>query len=297
MTAQAAMTDTKTKGDSFIGVERPNVIGDTSDNDSKYENHEGQGAHGNNAITIVLKAVAADDTITIGDRNAANSIASVYIVRGPNVPRGTATMDKLDTGKFVTSVGYNSDATGYGSIAIGSNATATNSNKNGGIIIEDSHGYAVANAAIQGASVALGYSASAADGVLAMGSNAQATNMATALGYGARAADNNIAIGANSVATDAASTMAARYTGQTAAKSYVSVGTSSALRRITNVADGAADTDVATIAQLNKVAAEKGTWKLTAGSTNSTTVDATNNTVDPRDKPAQPGYPGEEQCG
>ncbi|MBM6701896.1 YadA-like family protein [Megasphaera elsdenii] len=104
----------------------------------------------------------------------------------------------------------------------------------------------------------------------------------------ATAKQNNIALGAGSIATEKASTTAALYTNQKAPASYVSVGstviengkTTSTLRRITNVADGAADTDVATIAQLNKVAAEKGTWKLTAGGTNSTTVNATNNTVD-----------------
>lgn len=281
MTAEAAITHTNTKGSSFIGVERPNVVGNISDNDDKYENYEGQGAQGNNAITIGLKAVAADDTITIGDRNAADSIGSVYIGRGPNVPRGTAEMNNLDTGNFVTSVGYNSDATGYGSIAIGSNAKATNSNKNSGVTVKDSNGYAVASAAIEGASVALGYSASAEDGALAMGSNATATNLGTALGYGASAANGNIAIGANSVATAAALTDKGKYTDQDAASSYVSVGSSSTLRRITNVADGAADTDVATIAQLKKVADNKVAWKLTtAGDSNNASTVSAGDTVD-----------------
>lgn len=286
MTAEAAITNTKTNGSNFVGVERPDVTFDTTDNDKKYENYNGAGAHGTNAITIGLKAVAADDTITIGDRNASESIASVYIGCGPNVPRGTAPMANLDTGKFVTSVGYNSDAKGYGSIAIGSNATATNSNSNGGITIQDSDGYPVANAPIQGASVALGYSASAADGALAMGSNAHATNMATALGYGARAEDNNIAIGANSVATAAASKDTARFRKATdgdykAPSSYISVGSDTVKRRITNVAAGADENDVATVGQLEEVANNKVAWKLTTAgdNANASTVSA-GDTVD-----------------
>lgn len=181
--------------------------------------------------------------ITIGDRNALQATQSVFI--GSNYDADHQT--KPQTGSNVVAVGYESDATGNGSIAIGSGASAdpwknvsdtnqTNANKNGNSI---------------------------------------------ALGYKAQAENNNIAIGANSVATDAASKTAALYTGQTAAKSYVSVGTSSALRRITNVADGAADTDVATIAQLKEVADNKVAWKLTAAgdNDNASTVSA-GDTVD-----------------
>lgn len=137
--------------------------------------------------------------------------------------------------------------------------------------------------------MALGYGAEAdVSNVSGKEKNPDKESQSIAIGYMATAKQNNIALGAGSIATEKASTTAALYTNQKAPASYVSVGstviengkTTSTLRRITNVADGAADTDVATIAQLNKVAAEKGTWKLTAGGTNSTTVNATNNTVD-----------------
>ena len=76
---------------------------------------------------------------------------------------------------------------------------------------------------------------------------------------------NNIAIGAGSIATDKASTTAAAFTNQEASKSYVSVGdgtkgSDTQYRRITNVADGAADSDVATIGQLKKMSEKAGVY-------------------------------------
>ena len=217
-------------------------------------NWDGKGANAEGtpgAITIGMYAVSGKDTITIGDRNALQSTQSVFL--GSNYDADHQA--KPQTGDNLVVVGYGSDATGNGSIAIGSGALAdprknvsntdkTNANKNGQSI---------------------------------------------ALGYKAQAENNNIAIGANSVATAVASSDKGLYTDQAAASSYVSVGggtvttdgkTTTTLRRITNVADGAADTDVATIAQLNKVAAQKGSWQLTAGGTNASTVDGDHNTVD-----------------
>ena len=52
------------------------------------------------------------------------------------------------------------------------------------------------------------------------------------------------------------------------------------MRRITNVAAGSDANDAATVGQLEKVAAQKGSWQLTAGKTNATTVDGDHNTVD-----------------
>lgn len=256
-----ADTKTKTDGSSFIGVERT----DGTFEDSSYANYNGGGAHGVDAITIGKSALAGNATITIGDRNAAASIGSVY------VGQGDTGNPKTDTGGWVTSVGFNSDATGYGSIAIGSNAKATNSNTNSGMELQKADGTPISHPDIKGASTALGYGASAADGALAMGSNASATNMATALGYGASAADGNIAIGANSVATAAASKTAALFTNAAAPTSYVSLGSSTLQRRITNVADGADDHDAATVGQLSALETEgKAKWALKAN------VDASN---------------------
>lgn len=73
-----------------------------------------------------------------------------------------------------------------------------------------------------------------------------------ALGQGAQAAGGNVAIGNDSVANAAMISGTGYLTGQVAPKTAVSVGNASALRRITNVADGALDQDAVTVAQLKK---------------------------------------------
>ena len=128
------------------------------------------------------------------------------------------------SGKSVVSVGYGSDAAGTGSIAIGSGASADTFDNAG------------------------------------TGTNPDSDSQSIAIGNNAVAKQNNIAIGANSMATGAASTEAA-ITGQAAPKSYVSVGdgikdSDTQYRRISNVADGAADSDAATIAQLKEAVKE-----------------------------------------
>ena len=170
ITAEAA-DKTRTDGSNFVGVERTNGLLD----ESKYENSGGKGANGADSITIGLKAQAGAGTITIGDRNAGASLGSVY------VGQGDIAKPKLDTGGWATSIGYNSDATGYGSIALGSNAVAKNS------YAQDSKGESlvyqqtvvengeqkvrlVAKPDIQRASVAIGYGASADNGNIAIGS-------------------------------------------------------------------------------------------------------------------------------
>ena len=102
--------------------------------------------------------------------------------------------------------------------------------------------------------VAVGYQAPAnGNGSTAIGFNAQAADAASvALGQGAQAAGGNVAIGNDSVANAAMISGTGYLTGQAAPKTAVSVGNASALRRITNVADGALDQDAVTVAQLKK---------------------------------------------
>ena len=239
MTAEAA-DKTKTDGSNFVGVERTDGLLD----DSKYDNYGGKGAQGPDSITLGLNAQAGAGTITIGDRKANASLGSVY------VGQGDVANPKLDTGGWVTSIGYNSDATGYGSIALGSNAVAKNS------YAKDSQGNSlvynqtyvengvqkvrlVAKPDIQRASVAIGYGASADNGNIAIGSYSDAsTDLRTAK------------------TTDGKEIKS--YLTDTKADSYVSVGKSDALRRISNVADGAAVTDVATVGQLQELSKELG---------------------------------------
>lgn len=102
--------------------------------------------------------------------------------------------------------------------------------------------------------VAVGYQAQAnGNGSTAIGFNARAADAASvALGQGAQAAGGNVAIGNDSVANAAMISGTGYLTGQAAPKTAVSVGNASALRRITNVADGALDQDAVTVAQLKK---------------------------------------------
>lgn len=227
MTAEAA---TKTGGSNFVGVERTDGLLD----DKEYDNYGGKGANGADSITLGLRAKAGEGTITIGDRNAGASLGSVY------VGQGDIAKPKLDTGGWVTSIGYNSDATGYGSIALGSNAVARNS------YALDSKGESLdlnpnfrlnSKPDIQRASVAIGYGANADNGNIAIGSYSDAST-------DLRTAKTKDGKEINSYLTD------------TKADSYVSVGKTGALRRISNVADGAADSDAATIAQLKEAVKE-----------------------------------------
>lgn len=237
ITAEAA-DKTRTDGSNFVGVERTNGLLD----ESRYENSGGKGAQGADSITLGLNAQAGAGTITIGDRKANASMGSVY------VGQGDVAKPKLDTGGWVTSIGYNSDATGYGSIALGSNAVARNSyaKDSKGDSLDYNQTYTengeqkvrlVAKPDIQRASVAIGYGASADNGNIAIGSYSDAsTDLRTA-----KTPDGEEI---KSYLTDKK------------ADSYVSVGKTGALRRISNVADGAADSDAATIAQLKKAVEE-----------------------------------------
>lgn len=227
MTAEAA---TKTSGSNFVGVERTDGLLD----DKEYDNYGGKGANGADSITLGLRAKAGEGTITIGDRNAGASLGSVY------VGQGDIAKPKLDTGGWVTSIGYNSDATGYGSIALGSNAVARNS------YAKDSKGESLdlnpnfrlnSKPDIQRASVAIGYGANADNGNIAIGSYSDAST-------DLRTAKTPKGEEIKSYLTD------------NKADSYVSVGKTGALRRISNVADGAADSDAATIAQLKEAVKE-----------------------------------------
>ncbi len=240
MTAEAAVK-TRTDGSNFVGVERTDGLFEDSD----YANHNGQGAHGDDSITIGLKASGGDGTITIGDRRAEKSLGSVYVGRGPGMPTGKVLPSETDDGYWATSVGYQSDATGYGSIAIGSNATAKNSYD------KDSTGHGIQLRVPSG------------DGSITLNGEPDIQRASVAIGYGASADNGNIAIGSYSDASTDLRTAKTNdgeeiksYLTDTKADSYVSVGKTGALRRISNVADGAADSDAATIAQLKKAVEE-----------------------------------------
>ena len=220
-------------------------------------NYQGAGAKLPGAITAGLYAQAGQQNVTIGDRNAGQSKGSVFIGEysgynnGDNAPVGLKN-------NYVTSVGFQSDATGWSSIAIGSNAIAENSKTDKWVVQENGN----ANT-----------SGTVRDDTYSIEAKPTIEGASVALGYNAHSQDGNISIGAGLVATATASTAKAYLTDQAAVSSYVSVGggtvtttdpktqkttTTTTLRRLTNVADGAADSDVATVGQLKKLSDKAG---------------------------------------
>ena len=235
-------------------------LGDAFNNRSWTDlpNYNGAGAKFPGSIAAGLYAQAGQQTITIGDRNAGQSKGSVFIGEHSGYNNGDNTPDGLSN-NYVTAVGFQSGATGWGSIAIGSNAIAENTNtKNKNRVVNEVG--------------EKGNLTTVSDDVYGIESNPSIEGASVALGYNAHAKDGNIAIGAYSQATEDSTTP------------YVSVGgtmtnadgsTTPIQRRITNVADGDADSDVATVGQMNKAIESAGAtgWTLsTNGSTSGTTI-------------------------
>ena len=247
--AEAADEKHYTEGQQYIGVYH------TSDEKSvkNAENYQSgldsknQGALGVGAISIGVHAEAGAGTITIGNRLAPLAQDSVFIGSKYDVE---GKVYKTASSRVV-SIGADSNASGTGSVALGYGAEADVSDVSG------------------------------------EGKNPDKEHQSIAIGYKAKAKQNNIAIGANSVATAAASSMATaefrdkKDSDYNAPSSYVSVGSSTLKRRITNVAAGADENDVATVGQLKKVADNKIAWKLTtAGDSNNASTVSAGDTVD-----------------
>ncbi len=133
-------------------------------------------------------------------------------------------------------------ATGKDSIAFGGGAVATQ---------ENSLAIGAFSASTGKKSVAIGTGAKAnKDNAVVIGDQAEAAHEGgVAIGKGARSdAENSIALGKDSKATQA--TGESFLTKQAAPTGVLSVGGVGAERRIQNVADGAADSDAATVGQL-----------------------------------------------
>ena len=182
------------------------------------------------------------------------------------MPTGKVLPDKTDNGYWATSVGYQSDATGYGSIAIGSNAVANNSYD------KDSTGHGITLKVTSGDSK-----------TVTLNGKPDIQRASVAIGYGASADNGNIAIGSYSDASTDLRTVkdsAKAYLTEKTADSYVSVGKSGALRRISNVVDGASASDVATVGQLQALSKEVGSYKKGFGiKIDADSTDNTKNTI------------------
>lgn len=215
-------------------------------------NNEGAGAKETGSVAAGLYAQAGMQTVTIGNRNAGQSRGSVFIGehsgyddKASNVPKGSGN-------NYVTSVGFQSDATGWGSIAIGSNAKAENAKKTDSAV-----------------SMTKDTDENKKNGIHEIEKNPTIEGASVALGYSAHSKDGNIAIGSYSDATTTTDKTKTAYTDKDVATSYVSVGSTKTQRRITNVADGADATDVATVGQLQQAITDTGV-------NNKANIDATN---------------------
>lgn len=257
------------------------------------------GSDNTDAVAIGNGAQAnANDSVSIGHQagkgttEGRNSGYGSLIAIGTNAGNNVKGMQNVAMGS-----GAGSNVKSSYNVAIGSNAgsginyaAATDDNPQNGYNVsigyEANYQSADANAKNIAESIAIGHSANAVSNATALGYNATASgDKSMALGYSAKAADTdsialgdntsagggNIAIGSGSQAP-AVTTYASSYlTNNTTVNGYISLGgTTSAttgttvLRRISNVADGSADQDAVTVAQLKQAYTNlEGTIKTT----------------------------------
>lgn len=256
------------------------------------------GSDNTDAVAIGNGAQAyANDSISIGHQagkgtnEGRTSGYGSLIAIGTNAGGNIKGMQNVALGS-----GAGSNVKSSYNVAIGSNAgsginyaAATDSNPQDGYNIsigyEANYQSADANAKNIKESIAIGHSANAVSEATALGTGAAASgDKSMALGYNATAADTdsialgdkasagggNIAIGSGSQAPAVASYDKGYLTGSSSVNGYISVGGSvsatgtTVLRRISNVADGAADQDVVTVAQLKAAYTNlEGTIKTT----------------------------------
>ena len=249
----------------------------------------GQGAEakGGNAVAIGnASKTAGDNSVAVGNEASAEAVKSVSIgigagknmvgdvlgTKGSHVSIGDEAGQNVD-GQHDIAIGTKAGgnvASNY-NIAIGTEAGTNmgtagnpstgknvsigyNANKNDNLVARIQSTAVGSHTQAADDALALGYNAKAAgNGSVAAGFNAKAEGEASmALGQGAMASGGNIAIGNGSQASAAMLSGTGYLTGTAAPSTGVSVGTAAALRRITNVADGAQDQDAVTVAQLKK---------------------------------------------
>lgn len=294
-------TSTSTEGGISIGSGtsvsgKSIVIGYATDANGNTVKTESQNT---DAVAIGNGAQAnANDSISIGHqagKDTSEGRTSGYgslIAIGTNAGNNVKGMQNVALGS-----GAGSNVKSSYNVAIGSNAgaginyaAAADSNPQDGYNIsigyEANYQSADANAKNIKESIAIGHSANAVSEATALGTGATASgDKSMALEYNAAAADTdsialgdkasagggNIAIGSGSQAP-AVTTYASSYlTNNTTVNGYISLGgTTSAttgttvLRRISNVADGSADQDAVTVAQLKAAYTDlEGTIKTT----------------------------------
>ena len=210
-------------------------------------------ASGYAAIAIGGDDLAKTGSAAIAERDKYKEITGTTLRTAfrSTTSSGTASIalgtTAVASGAFSTAMGVNSSATGFASLAFGIQATAT----------EDVALALGASATATGKHViAIGTSATGTiDNAIAIGSHSQATILgATAIGQDATAnVRNSIALGTSSMTTAQSGSAYLTNIAASATNGVVSVGNAGLLRRIQNVADGAADQDAVTVSQLKVV--------------------------------------------
>lgn len=235
----------------------------------------GNGAVAGGSASVVLGKDAsanAVSSVVLGPSAGVGMVRGVLGTKGSHVVIGDGAGNNID-GQQNIAIGYKTgnDVKSDHNVAIGSeagtNIGSSGNTSEGKNVSIGYHANKNDSAVSRIQSTALGSETKAADDAVAVGYQAQANgNGSTAIGFNAQAADaasvalgqdaqaagGNVAIGNGSVANAAMISGTGYLTGQAAPKTAVSVGNASALRRITNVADGALDQDAVTVAQLKK---------------------------------------------
>ncbi|WP_286821226.1 YadA-like family protein [Mitsuokella sp. UBA4253] len=235
----------------------------------------GNGAAAGSSASVVLGKDASANavrSVVLGPNAGVGMVGDVLGAKGSHVVIGDGAGNNID-GQQNIAIGYKTgnDVKSDHNVAIGSEAGTSigaggntsegknvsigyHANKNDAAVSRIQSTALGSETKAADDAVAVGYQAQAnGNGSTAVGFNAQAADAASvALGQGAQASGGNVAIGNDSVASAAMISGTGYLTGQAAPKTAVSVGNASALRRITNVADGALDQDAVTVAQLKK---------------------------------------------
>ncbi|MDP1447213.1 ESPR-type extended signal peptide-containing protein, partial [Acinetobacter lwoffii] len=256
------------------------------------------------AIGANIAALGAQSTV-VGNDVIASTTATQSVVIGSNFNTNPTTSNGkggVAIGSGLSTIHKSPIADGQGSLALGSSGDGTAIN--GTIYNQQGPD---AKAAYSAALMAGSQTATGADRSIAFGVDAKvAANTVDSIALGttsATSANNTVAIGKNananvlnSVALGAGSTTTAQAgnsfltnVAPSATNGVVSVGTTSATRRIQNVADGAALTDAVNVAQLDKAYDDAHSRLATAlgggaaydPATNAYTVPNYNVTTDP----------------
>ena len=221
----------------------------------------GNGAVAGGSASVVLGKDASANavrSVVLGPSAGVGMVGDVLGTKGSHVVIGDGAGNNIN-GQQNIAIGYKTgnDVKSDHNVAIGSeagtNIGSSGNTSEGKNVSIGYHANKNDSAVSRIQSTALGSETKAADDAVAVGYQAQANgNGSTAIGFNAQAAGGNVAIGNGSVANAAMISGTGYLTGQAAPKTAVSVGNASALRRITNVADGALDQDAVTVAQLKK---------------------------------------------